>query len=470
MNSIIEFLDLEDPNVYMADSFTEGSVKTIVLESRPSLHYCPECGFRMHSKGIHTRTINHPLLQNSYSVRILLKQRRWKCTNPLCGFTMNESFNFVKKRRRSTNATDMLVLDAFRNLTETAAQIAERFNMSDSQAIDIFNKYVKMPRLPLSDVISVDEVHIDMDRRCKYALVIQDFHTGDPLDILISRREEITEPYFAAIPIEERLGVRYLISDMYNNYINYVEKYFPNAISVVDSFHVMQWILRKIDNYLRGLLREYKKRDDERQERLAGSRGYAVHLPQSDEVYLLKHYRWLILANQSTVKYHDDFRMDYHFRCMMNTYSYELRLFDINDRLYRLRDLKEKYVRFNTRNAGNPEQASKELNELIDDYFHSGDSIFVDFAVLLTKYKQQIINSFIMVSRLTTEGVKDSRLSNGPMESMNRKVKDLKRMGRGYRNFDHFRNRFLYAARSAPVIDASPDPQHTYEYITDEED
>ena len=44
------------------------------------------------------------------------------------------------------------------------------------------------------------------------------------------------------------------------------------------------------------------------------------------------------------------------------------------------------------------------------------------------------------------------RLSNGPIESINRKIKDLKRLGRGFRNFEHFRNRFLYATRSVPVL------------------
>ena len=49
----------------------------------------------------------------------------------------------------------------------------------------------------------------------------------------------------------------------------------------------------------------------------------------------------------------------------------------------------------------------------------------------------------------------DSRLSNGPMESLNRKVKDLKRLGRGFRNFEHFRNRFLYSTRNNPVLNGS---------------
>lgn len=50
---------------------------------------------------------------------------------------------------------------------------------------------------------------------------------------------------------------------MYNPYISYVEKYFPNAISVVDSFHVIQWITRMIDNYIRQLLKKFRQRDRE---------------------------------------------------------------------------------------------------------------------------------------------------------------------------------------------------------------
>ena len=67
-------------------------------------------------------------------------------------------------------------------------------------------------------------------------------------------------------------------------------------------------------------------------------------------------------------------------------------------------------------------------------------------------YREPIINSFIMVEKCGTGGLYDSRLSNGPIESLNRKAKDLKRMSRSFRNFEHFRNRFLYATRSNPVL------------------
>ena len=83
--------------------------------------------------------------------------------------------------------------------------------------------------------------------------------------------------------------------------------------------------------------------------------------------------------------------------------------------------------------------------------------MFRDFANLLEKYKDPIINSFIMVEKVGNGKIYDSRLSNGPIESINRKVKDLKRLGRGFRNFEHFRNRFLYATRSAPILNGVSD-------------
>lgn len=73
----------------------------------------------------------------------------------------------------------MLIVNEFKDLSMSAARIAEKFNVSDTYAIQTFEKYVKLDRLPLSDIISIDEVHVDLDDYCRYALVIQDFYTGD---------------------------------------------------------------------------------------------------------------------------------------------------------------------------------------------------------------------------------------------------------------------------------------------------
>jgi transposase len=457
MNNITDLLDLEDTDIIITDIQIQGQTKTITLETPPIAHFCPSCGYRMHSRGIKKRTINHPILQDNYSLILILKQRRWRCTNPECLYDTSESFKFVNKQRRTTNATDMLIVDTYRNLLETSASIAKRFHVSDSHAHEVFDRYVKLDRLPLTDAISVDEVHLDMDDDCRYALVIQDFHTGDPIDLLRSRRTSVTEPYFVSIPKDERNRVKYLISDMYNPYIAYVEKYFPNAVPVVDSFHVIQWIIRMIDNYIRQLIKKYRQRDREYQDKLSFEQQRPLSLPPSNEVYLLQKYRWLILTNQSNIRYHSDPRMDSHFHALMNTYDYEDALFRIDANLRDFRDLKELYLQFNSRNAGKPLEARNELVGLIQKYRKSKHEMFRDFASLLEKYEDPIINSFIMVEKVGNGKIYDSRLSNGPIESINRKVKDLKRLGRGFRNFEHFRNRFLYATRSAPILNGITD-------------
>ena len=178
MYSITDMLGLEDSEIVVSDVFINGTCKTIVLETPIIPRYCPLCGLKMHSRGIRKRKIAHPILQDGYELVLVLKQRRWRCTNTDCRNELNEEFRFVNQRRRSTNATDFLIIDAFRELSVSAADIARKFKTSDTHVTEIFERYVRMKRLPLTDIISVDEVFTDMEDNCKYALVIQDFYAG----------------------------------------------------------------------------------------------------------------------------------------------------------------------------------------------------------------------------------------------------------------------------------------------------
>lgn len=67
MNSITKLLDLEDADIIITDTHIEGTVKTITLETRLKPHFCPLCNYKMYSRGIKKRTINHPILQDNYS-------------------------------------------------------------------------------------------------------------------------------------------------------------------------------------------------------------------------------------------------------------------------------------------------------------------------------------------------------------------------------------------------------------------
>lgn len=454
MNDIIKLLDLEDEDIKFLDIAVEGSSKIVTLEKKLEEQFCPLCGFKMHSKGISIRTVKHQVIQDGYKLILKLRQRRWLCTNPDCRYAKNDEYSFVDKSKQTTNANDLIALNALMDPDKTFTDVARMLNISDHQVINIFEKHVKMKRLPLSSVVSVDEVYLDMDTRCKYVLVIQDFSTGDAIDLVKSRQDKDTEPYFASIPIEERLRVNYLISDMYHPYISYVDKYFPRAMSVVDSFHVMQWLLRKIDSFLRSLLKHYREIDKRKAEEKAKSLNRTeIYIHTSDEVYLLEHCKWVVLKNQNNIDYSPVTHWNGHFRYYITTDQLEEKFLKIHKDLPRIRDLKEEYIAFNSRNAGYPVRAARELDELIELYQNEPIEIFTSFATTLKRYKGPIINSFVLQEKEIRGEVRLSRLSNGPMESLNRKAKDLKRLSRGYTNFDHLRNRFLYTTRKKPSVE-----------------
>lgn len=85
-------------------------LKALTFEAKLYTHYCPSCGFRMYSKRVKNRTIKHPVLQDNYELILILRQRRWTCSNPECKQNISDTFKFVNKQRRTTNATDILIV------------------------------------------------------------------------------------------------------------------------------------------------------------------------------------------------------------------------------------------------------------------------------------------------------------------------------------------------------------------------
>ena len=312
MDNIIEFLNFEDSDLEMLDQKVEDGKRILTLQKRPVPHFCPVCSYRMHSKGITPRTINHPVMQDGLQLVLIVRQRRWQCTNPVCRNIITDEFSFVEKYKRNTKLADILIVNEFRHASMTAAAIARKFNVSDTYALTTFSKYVDMHRRQFTEAICIDEVHVDISKVCNYALVIQDFVTGEPIDMVVNRRQEITEPYFTAIPAAERNRVRYLVSDMYRPYIAYVDKYFPNAISVVDSFHVVKFINHQIQLYMSALARRIRNRDFERHlEREQAAHRKLKFVPSRD-YRLVKHYQWIVVKNQSELRYSDPPSYQYH--------------------------------------------------------------------------------------------------------------------------------------------------------------
>lgn len=470
-NDIITWLNFKDvngvDNLDVKELISTDQELVYELRWNIPIQYCPCCNYRMHSKGYYTRTVLHQILQDNRTVKLKLIKKKWKCNN--CGYFMSDEFPFVNPSKRVTNTTDILIVESFRDYNLTTRQISERFKVSDTYALQTFDRYVDLPRLPLSSVICIDEVNLNIDKDCVYALVLQDFITGEIIDLLPSRREEITEAYFASIPKQERLKVKYLISDMYDPYQRYTEKYFINAIPIVDSFHVVKLIVQKIIDHMNVLKKGFIARDNSIHKAKEIAAGKELPYHDSHEVYLLKNKQWLVVKNNESIKYSSKGYLDKNYdRRLMYTVDYEHELFKLIPELEEIRDLKELYIQFNKNYCGNPAGARSELDNIIEIYRDCGYPFFKDISKTLKKHKEAILNSFTILPRLDNNGnYYESRLSNGPIESLNRIPKDMKRNCRGFQNFEHLRNRLFFATRKNAPISAHPKPLKDVKFHTE---
>lgn len=456
-NDITKLLGIKDADIRVLSIKETTTTRTIALEKKIYIHYCPVCGCRMYSKGIYKRKTNHPIMQDGLQLILEIHQRRWQCINLDCRHIETDEFSFVDKHRRNTNVSDLLIVEAFRNPCASSSEIARRFKVSDTHAITTFARYVDLPRRQLSEAICIDEVHLTISKHCKYALVIQDFITGEPIDMVISRREETTLPYFAGIPMGERRNVKYVITDMYTPYLMYPEKYFPNAVSVVDAFHVIKYINNELLKYIRYVLRRINQADHIQHEKREEEFHRELPFHHGKNYYVLKKYNWLLLKNKDDIKYRTQPWMDKRLGRMMTTYDYMEWVMDLDNNFRELHKLKELYVAFNKRYAGKPKEAQSAFSEIVEVYSKSRFRMFREIAKTLHRFSEPILNSFIMIDKIDKDGViAPARLSNGPMESLNRIPKDMKRIGRGYLNFDHMRNRFLFSQRKNATILAAP--------------
>ena len=113
------------------------------------------------------------------------------------------------------------------------------------------------------------------------------------------------------------------------------------------------------------------------------------------------------------------------------------------------------YETFNGQFVNNRKGASERLDELIAFYKDCDLQIFREFAALLSKYHDSIVNSFryVTASESGRYANKLRRLSNGPMESFNNIPSGYRTQSHGIDDFEFTRNRILWSYRKdAPIL------------------
>lgn len=456
--AIKEILNLTDNDCEVTDFRIEGHTKYVTIEKTKTVCYCPICGSKLHSKGRLIRHPNNPVLQDGYDLDITLIGRRWNCSNKSCNYSYTDQYSFIEPGKKNTKIVPLMIINDMKDIHLTCRQVAARYNVSDTYVHEIFEEYVNLPRLSLTEIISIDEVYLNIGPKQKYAVVIMDFVTGEILDIVPSRLQAQMHNYWMSIPKKERDGVKYIVSDMYNPYINYASTYLKNAVSIVDSFHVIKWILSYINRYINEVKKKYQERDrKELEERNYRNNHDFETQKTSREVYILNNAKWVLLMNPNNITY-----LPRHYNRFLNqyldTYDWTRMFLDLDPKFSRILELKQIYENFNGNYINDLDEASKRLDEIIDIYKNCEINFFNSFSNLLLRYHKEIINSFTYVSgdSHTKYGERLRRLSNGPMEGFNNIPSSLRSNSRGIDNFEFARNRILWSQREYTPIQGVP--------------
>lgn len=456
--TILDLLNMADEDCSVTTMEVKGNTKFITIEKNRKQMICPICSSRLYSKGKLIRHPNNPIFQDGYTLDITLIGRRWICSNPDCDYKYTDEYSFIEPRKKNTKLVPLMIVRDMKDLHLSCRQVASRYNVSDTYVHEVFMQYVSMPRLPLTEIISIDEVYLNISPQFKYAVVIMDFNTGEILDIVPSRRKEVMHNYFMSIPKEEREKVKYLVSDMYNPYINYTNKYFPNSLSIVDSFHILQWLLTFINRYINSIKKKYLERDRKQlEERNYKNNKDFETQKDSREVYILKHAKWVLLMNRKNMhtypRQYNRFLDQY-----LDSFDWENMFLSLDDHFKEILELKELYEEFNGSFINDYDGATARLTELIQIYKESNIAIFKQFANLLENYFPYIVNSFkyIKPAKVIEHETTLRRLSNGPMESFNNIPSAFRTRSHGLKNFEFVRNRILWSRRPDAAILAVP--------------
>jgi transposase len=164
-----------------------------------------------------------------------------------CGRTFTLDLKGIAARRQmSSMERNEMVADFSSHAT--FSEIGERHRCSAMRCIQLFDEaFPAVRRLGMPRVLCIDEIHFSSQFDQKYCCVLLDFETGRIVDVVRSRQKAYLEEYFDAIPYGERARVKWLVSDMYDEYDSVRRLFLPNATLAVDRFHVVVQLTNAIN-------------------------------------------------------------------------------------------------------------------------------------------------------------------------------------------------------------------------------
>ena len=407
--SILEAYGISKNDIKRYHFLSEENESLLFVELIPNQCFCPYCSQSFTKiKEYKTKTIK-VLPINDKTTYIEYRLPRYYCK--VCNKTYTHQLESVEKSISSSVIKK--IIEDFSDII-SFSKIASNYNLSTTQVIDIFDKYCPNLRSNISEAICIDEFSNTRKSHDKYACILVDFTTHKIIDIIKNRTLPYLRSYFTKQPLSLRDKVKYIVTDMYDGYITIAKEFFHNATIAIDPFHYMKYFTDAVQTIRRNLSKSHPFLHDISWMN-SNWRILTINpdnLPSS----------LMILPSGESISYRDriikfvkqDPDLNYAYWLLQNFYVTTKKL--------------------------TYEGAISFIPFTINNMLNSTSYELQQCGLTWLNYQEYIINSFIRYN--------NTRLSNGPIEGVNSRIKTLKKVYCGYRNKQRFYERVILIINS----------------------
>ncbi len=382
---------------YVNTKYQDGGV-VFTIRQRPHTYRCPVCNARtVWPRGRQERTFK-ALPIGGKPVTVVLPIPRVEC--PTCGIVRQVPLTFADPRRSYTKAFERYALELSRLMT--IQDVARHLQVSwdtikDLVKRDLYKRF-KKPRLKKLKQIAIDEISVGHGQR--YLTVVLNLETGAVVFVGDGKGADALQPFWGRLRAV-RAKVEAVATDMSPAYIQAVREHLGDAVHVFDHFHVIKLFNEKLSDFRRELYHEATAKMDK---------------------VVLKGTRWLLLKNPENLDptKKEGERLEEALR--MNQ--------PLATAYYLKEDLRQIWLQ------PDKETARRVLEDWIRRAEASGIKLLQKFAGTLAMYRTGILAYY------------DCRISTGPLEGTNNKIKTMQRQAYGFRDQEFFKLK-IYALHEA---------------------
>lgn len=394
---IVVPLDLPEFRVVEQSCSDEGTLIIQVIARKTSAT-CPHCQDECEKIHDCRVRVKRDLRLRGYPVRLFLHKRRFVCTR--CARTFTESDEACGRRRRTTCRLRVAIgqQGASRPVAHVSQEqgVGPRFvreSFQEQVALRLAHRGLSLDGqgpLPTPRYLGIDEYAIQKGHR--YATLLCDLEHRCPLETCRGRTQDEVINLLSRLDHPERVEAVSL--DMSGSFAPAIRQVLPQAVLVIDHFHVIQHVMKAF-------------RKDVSRSAKQGKGQILLHHKQS---LFLKPFEKLTDEQKQ-----DRERIASHLPCLETAWQLK-------------EEVRTWYAEATTHDA------EARLDRWIERVRQNGPEDMRKALSAFLNWKADILAFFRFLP---------TRLSNGYVEGKNNRTKTMMRQGYGYRNFQHLRLRIL---------------------------